>query len=56
MSENLILIDALFPACWEKKRKRRKKKKDLARGFLSPRARHALLAVLCDIFTALRCN
>jgi hypothetical protein len=51
MLQSLILTDALFTASWEKERKR----ENQLGGFL-PREEHSLLAVLCGIFMAARCN
>jgi hypothetical protein len=53
VSQILILIDALFFAFWEIKRKRKREKWP---EFFSPRSGHALLALLCGIFVAVRCN
>jgi hypothetical protein len=50
--QNLILIDVLSSAYWEKEKQR--KGKWLGGGF--PRAGHALLAVSCGIFMAVRCE
>jgi hypothetical protein len=50
MLQSLILIDGLSSAYWEIK-----KKTERARGLFS-QGLTCLLAVLCGIFTAVRCN
>jgi hypothetical protein len=59
MSQGLVLIDSsVFCLLGEEGKRRIKRKKgEVARGFF-PRAgaRHALLAVLGGIFSAVRCN
>jgi hypothetical protein len=51
----LILIEALYSACWEKKEREEKKEK-WPEGFLFPRAGHTFLVVPYRIFVAVRCN
>jgi hypothetical protein len=54
MSQCLILIDVLFSACWEKKK--RKKRNDQGPFYPGPEAGHTLLAMLRGIFAAIRIN
>jgi hypothetical protein len=53
MLQSLILIDALSSACWEKEEY---KKKSGTAGVTGIFLRYRLLAVLCGIFVAVRCN
>jgi hypothetical protein len=49
MLQSLILIDALFSACWEKKERN-------SEGAFFPKAGHTLLAVPHGFLLAVRCN
>jgi hypothetical protein len=56
MGPELILIDALSSACWEKEKKKRSRSSQEGAFFPGPEARHALLAVPYRIFVVVRCN
>jgi hypothetical protein len=53
----LILIDALSSAFWEKRERERERERERnGQGLFVPKVGHALLAVPCRIFMAIRYN